>query len=81
MLGPEPHRPKQPQDLTTMFGGAIPARVSRVSNDPWRLQVRLVQTRISDVSELELRMEVIIVEIELDEKGRGLGEFLGLECE
>lgn len=46
-LGPAPHFPKQPEELTVMVGGARPLRVSSVWKEPWRRQVRLVQTRIS----------------------------------
>ena len=46
-LGPAPHFPKQPEGLTTMLGGARALRISRAWKEPWRRQVRLVQTRIS----------------------------------
>jgi hypothetical protein len=29
-LGPAPQQPKQPEDFTETFGGAMPERVSRV---------------------------------------------------
>nr|POF23526.1 nadp-dependent malic enzyme [Quercus suber] len=39
-LGPEPQRPKQPQDLTVRFGGARAKSVSKVSREPCLRHVR-----------------------------------------
>ena len=49
-LGPEPQRPKQPQDLTVRFGGARAKSVSKVSREPCLRHVRFVQTLISKIS-------------------------------
>lgn len=60
-LGPAPHLPKQPEGLTTMVGGARALRISRARKEPWRRQVRLVQTRISwwwVWAWIELRLEM-----------------------
>lgn len=46
-LGPAPQRPRQPQELTEIWGGAIPVRIWRVSIEPCLRHVLFTQTLIS----------------------------------